>query len=73
VEAEKAPDRLVDELRAQASGVSSQNGTVEFLFANREVANRAVDLLRAEKCEIEAVSRTKSTLEEVFMRTVDGK
>jgi ABC-2 type transport system ATP-binding protein len=73
VEAEKAPDRLVDELRAQASGVSSQNGTVEFLFANREVANHAVDLLRAEKCEIEAVARTKSTLEEVFMRTVDGK
>jgi ABC-2 type transport system ATP-binding protein len=73
VEAEKAPDRLIDELRAQASGMSSQNGTVEFLFANREVANRAVDLLRAEKCEIEAVARTKSTLEEVFMRTVDGK
>ena len=73
VEAEHAPDSLVDELRAQASGVSSQNGTVEFLFASREVANRAVDLLRAEKCEIEAVARTKSTLEEVFMRTVDGK
>ena len=73
VEAEKAPDRLVDELRAQASGMSSQNGAVEFLFANREVANHAVDLLRAEKCEIEAVARTKSTLEEVFMRTVDGK
>ena len=37
------------------------------------VAVHAVDLLRAEKCEIEAVARTKSTLEEVFMRTVDGK
>jgi ABC-2 type transport system ATP-binding protein len=73
VEAEHAPDRLIDELRAQSSAVSSQNGTVEFLFANREVANHAVDLLRAEKCEIEAMARTKSTLEEVFMRTVDGK
>jgi ABC-2 type transport system ATP-binding protein len=73
VEAEHAPDRLVDELRAQSSGVSSQNGTVAFHFASREVANHAVDLLRAEKCEIEAVARTKSTLEEVFMRTVDGK
>jgi ABC-2 type transport system ATP-binding protein len=73
VEAEHAPERLVDELRAQSSTVTSQNGTVEFLFANREVANHAVDLLRAEKCEIEAVARTKSTLEEVFMRTVDGK
>jgi ABC-2 type transport system ATP-binding protein len=73
VEAEHAPDRLIDELRAQSSGVIAQNGTVEFLFANREVANRAVDLLRAEKCEIEAVARTRSTLEDVFMRTVDGK
>ena len=73
VEAEHAPDRLVDELRAQSSAVSSQNGTVAFHFASREVANHAVDLLRAEKCEIEAVARTKSTLEEVFMRTVDGK
>ncbi|HWY46149.1 MAG TPA: ABC transporter ATP-binding protein [Bryobacteraceae bacterium] len=73
VEAEHAPERLVDELRAQSSAVSSQNGTVAFHFASREVANHAVDLLRAEKCEIEAVARTKSTLEEVFMRTVDGK
>jgi ABC-2 type transport system ATP-binding protein len=73
VEAEHAPDRLIDELRAQSSAVSSQNGTVAFHFASRDVANHAVDLLRAEKCEIEAVARTKSTLEEVFMRTVDGK
>src|SRR5437660_2098056 len=73
VEAEKAPEKLVEQLRAQASGMSSQNGTVEFLFANREVANRAVDLLRSEKCVIEAVARTKSTLEEVFIRTIDGR
>ncbi len=72
VEAEKAPERLIDELRAQASAMSSVNGTVEFLFTSREAANRGVDLLRGEKCEIEALARTKSTLEEVFMRTVDG-
>jgi len=73
VEAEKAPERLIEELRGQASGMSTNNGSVEFHFATREAANRAVDLLRAEKCEIEAVARTRSTLEEVFMRTVDGK
>jgi ABC-2 type transport system ATP-binding protein len=73
VEAEKAPERLIEELRGQSSGMSSQNGTVEFHFATREAANRAVDLLRAEKCEIETMARTRSTLEEVFMRTVDGK
>jgi ABC-2 type transport system ATP-binding protein len=73
VEAEKAPERLIDELRGQASGISSRDGTVEFRFASRELANQAVDLLRGEKCEIEAVARTRSTLEEIFMRTVNGK
>jgi ABC-2 type transport system ATP-binding protein len=73
VEADHAPERLIEELRGQASGISSRDGTVELHFASREAANHAVDLLRAEKCEIEAVARTRSTLEEVFMRTVDGK
>jgi ABC-2 type transport system ATP-binding protein len=73
VEAEKAPERLIDELRRQSSAMSSQNGNVEFLFTTREAANHAVDLLRAEQCEIETVARTRSTLEEVFMRTVDGR
>jgi ABC-2 type transport system ATP-binding protein len=73
VEAEKAPERLIDELRRQSSGMSSQNGNVEFHFATREAANHAVDQLRAEKCEIETVARTRSTLEEVFIRTVDGQ
>lgn len=73
VEAAGGSERLMDALRAQASGTRALEGTVEFQFASREAANRAVDLLRAEKCEIESVSRTRSTLEEVFMRTVDGR
>src|SRR6266566_168549 len=73
LEAEKAPERLVEQLRLDATGFAAQNGHVEFHFASREGANHAVDLLRAERCEIEAVARTKSTLEEVFIRTVDGK
>src|SRR5262249_36260088 len=71
VEAEKAPDRLVDQLRAEATAFAAENGQMEFHFADREAANRAVDLLRAEKCAIEAMSRTRSTLEEVFIRTID--
>src|SRR6476661_7515432 len=55
VEAEKAPERLVEELKKQATAFTAQNGHVEFRFESREGANRAVDLLRAEKCEIEAV------------------
>jgi hypothetical protein len=41
------------------------------LFANRGDANQAVDLLRSSGCEIESLGRTRSTLEEVFMKTVD--
>jgi ABC-2 type transport system ATP-binding protein len=73
VEVGTPPDRLVDELRLSATSFAAENGQVEFHFPNRESANRAVDLLRAEKCEIEALVRTKSTLEEVFIRTIDGR
>lgn len=71
VEAEKVPDRLQDELRSRATAVASRNGNTEFLFGSREAANGAVDLLRSEHCEIESMSRTNSTLEEVFVRTVN--
>src|SRR6266550_820200 len=64
VEAERAPERLVEELRRQATAFAAQNGHIELHFENREMANRAVDLLRAEKCEIESMGRTRSTLEE---------
>jgi ABC-2 type transport system ATP-binding protein len=72
VEAERAPEGLVEELRRQATAFAARNGHVEFHFESREGANRAVDLLRAEKCEIESMTRTRSTLEEVFIKTVDG-
>jgi len=73
VEAAKPPESLIEELRGKATAFASENGQVEFHFPDRESANRAVDLLRAEKCEIEAVARTRSTLEEVFIRTIDGR
>ena len=66
-----APDRLVDELRAKATSTAARNGFVDFQFATRELANEAVDLLRAERCEIESLAPTTSTLEDVFVRTVE--
>ena len=66
-----ASERLIDELRAQAVSVAAQNGSAEFLFATRELANAAIDSLRAEQCTIESLSVSSSTLEEVFVRTVD--
>jgi hypothetical protein len=43
---------------------------LELQFLSREEVNQAIDLLRAERCEVESVVPTTSTLEEVFMRTI---
>jgi hypothetical protein len=66
----EAPEALVEELRGKATSMASRNGFVDFQFASRQLANEAVDLLRAQHCEIEALAPTTSTLEEVFVRTV---
>jgi ABC-2 type transport system ATP-binding protein len=49
-----------------------KDGLAEFRFATREAANAAMDTLRAEKCEIEAVAPTTSTLEDVFVKAVEA-
>jgi ABC-2 type transport system ATP-binding protein len=66
-----AGERLIEALRATAASVAAQNGSAEFLFSTRELANAAIDMLRAEQCVIENLSVSSSTLEEVFVRTVD--
>ncbi len=66
-----APEALVEELRAKATSVASRNGFVDFQFPSRTAANEAVDLLRAQRCEVESLTPTTSTLEEVFVRTVE--
>jgi ABC-2 type transport system ATP-binding protein len=66
-----APEALVEELRAKATSMASRNGLVDFQFATRQTVNEAVDLLRSQRCEIEALAATTSTLEEVFVRTVE--
>jgi ABC-2 type transport system ATP-binding protein len=73
VEAEQVPDNLAAELHAGAKTISHNNGTFHVLFDDREAANRALDLLRAQHCPIEKFGRVNSTLEEVFIRTVDAK
>jgi len=66
----QAPGPLIEELRAKSTAVAARNGFVDFQFPSREAANEAVDLLRAQRCEIESLTPTTSTLEEVFVRTV---
>jgi ABC-2 type transport system ATP-binding protein len=71
--ASQVPERLETELRAGAAAVAATDGLVEFQFSGREEVNRAIDLLRAEHCAIDSLSRTTSTLEDVFFRTVEGR
>jgi ABC-2 type transport system ATP-binding protein len=66
-----APDNLVDQLRAKSTSAAARDGLMDFQFQTRELANEAVDLLRSHRCEIEALAPTTSTLEEVFVRTVE--
>ena len=68
----QAPQNLLDQLRSQATSMAARNGLVDFQFPSRELANHALDLVRAEHCEIEALAPTTSTLEEVFVRTVEN-
>jgi hypothetical protein len=44
---------------------------IDLQFASRELVNEAVDLVRTEHCDIEALIPTTSTLEDVFVRTVE--
>lgn len=66
-----APAALIDELRLKAASIASKDGLTDFQFDTRELVNAAVDQLRVQHCEIEALTPTTSTLEEVFVRTVE--
>jgi ABC-2 type transport system ATP-binding protein len=68
----QAPQNLLDQLRTQATSMAARNGLVDFQFPTRELANQALDLVRAGQCEIEALTPTTSTLEDVFVRTVEN-
>lgn len=67
----QVPEALQNDLRTKAISATARDGLIDFQFSSREEVNRAVDLLRAEQCEIEALAPTTSTLEEVFVKTVD--
>lgn len=66
------PERLRAELEPRAAAVSERDGLTEFQFGARDEVNAAVDLLRSERCEIEAILPTTSTLEDVFVAAVQG-
>jgi ABC-2 type transport system ATP-binding protein len=69
--ASQTPETLLDDLRVKATSAAARDGMVDFQFATREQVNEAVDLVRSERCDIEALVPTTSTLEEVFVRTIE--
>jgi len=71
VSAVHVPEALALKLEAK-SFFGMREGLAEFRFPTRDAVNAAVDLLRAEKCEIESVTPTTSTLEDVFVKAVQG-
>ena len=64
---------LADAVKAKGASLLSNNGTFQAHFATREMANDAIDLLRSEHCDIESLVPTTSTLEDVFVKTVEGR
>lgn len=69
--ASQVPEALHRDLSTNATSSIARNGLVDFHYQSREEVNRALDLLRGERCEVEALVPTTSTLEEVFLKTVE--
>ena len=65
------PEALVAELGKFASSFAVRNGLSDFQFATRDAVNQAVDALRGQRCEIESIVPTTSTLEEIFVKAIE--
>ncbi len=70
ISAANVPEPLAADLRSRAVASSVNDGLLHLQFPDRQEANAAMDRLRVERCEIESLAPTTSTLEDVFMRTV---
>jgi len=66
-----AAEGAFNELREKTASIASNNGMVRLQFADREALNEGIDILRNHGSQIEEVQRQRSTLEDVFMRTIE--
>jgi ABC-2 type transport system ATP-binding protein len=72
--AKNVPDSLQAELMKTAVSLPAPaNGAFTARFGTREAANQAIDRLRLAHCEIETLVASSSTLEEVFLATIEGR
>jgi len=69
--ANEVPETLLEALRSKATSTAARDGMIDLQFASRELVNEGVDLVRTHHCDIEALIPTTSTLEDVFVRTVE--
>ncbi|MBI4909873.1 MAG: ABC transporter ATP-binding protein [Acidobacteria bacterium] len=66
------PGNLHAAVSASASACTPRDGVVDLQYADRAAVNLAIDMLRREQVEIEALAPTVSTLEDIFIRSVEG-
>jgi ABC-2 type transport system ATP-binding protein len=66
------PERVRIELSSTATAVAARDGVLDMQFVDRTAVNGAIDVLRGQQLEVEALTPTTSTLEEVFIRSVNG-
>jgi ABC-2 type transport system ATP-binding protein len=66
------PEQVRNELATRAGSIAVRDGVLDMQFADRAAVNGAIDVLRSQQLEIEAVTPTTSTLEDVFIRSVNG-
>ncbi len=67
------PEKVRNELVLRAASFAPRDALLDIQFSERASANAAIDLLRAERIEIEALIPTTSTLEDVFIRSVNAE
>ena len=63
--------QVPEALQTALAGVTAGEA-IHFQAPDLEGANAMVDKLRAERCLIESMAQTTNTLEEVFVRTING-
>lgn len=66
------PEQVRTEMTGKSASVSQRDGVLDFQFGDRSTVNAAIDLLRSQQLEVESLVPTSSTLEDVFIRSVNG-
>ncbi len=66
------PENLREQIVRFASSFAPRDALLDIQFLERSAANAAIDLLRAERIEVESLIPTTSTLEDVFIRSVNA-